>query len=144
MRSNKQKDYNIHSLHYFKAGIHLNILLNISNRYHHHEYSLWIDSRGVGRPQLARLIMTLGDAMLLMKTRMEWKSVVVGNCTPLIYHLLKVFNSSSFPFFFNHVCFEFVPIYMYVSSHYSISLDNLKSLYISHLISPTRLLLSVI
>ena len=40
----------IHSLHYL--GIYLNILLNISNRYHHHEYSLWIDSREVGRPQL--------------------------------------------------------------------------------------------
>jgi hypothetical protein len=34
----------------------------------------------------------------------------VENHTPLIHHLLKVFNSSSFPFFFNHVCFEFVPI----------------------------------
>jgi hypothetical protein len=37
-----------YSLHYL--GIYLNILLNISNRYHHHEYSLWIDSREVGRP----------------------------------------------------------------------------------------------
>jgi hypothetical protein len=115
-------------------------LLNISNRYHHHEYSLWIDSRGVGRPQLARLIMTLGDAMLLMKTRMEWKSVVVGNCTPLIHHLLKVFNSSSFPFF---PITSALKLFLYVSSHISIALDNLKSLYISHLISPTRLLLSV-
>jgi hypothetical protein len=37
-----------HSLHYL--GIYLNILLNISNRYHHHDYSLWIDSTRVGRP----------------------------------------------------------------------------------------------
>jgi hypothetical protein len=41
-----------YSLHYL-LGIYLNILLNISNRYHHHEYSLWIDSTRVGRPQLA-------------------------------------------------------------------------------------------
>ena len=46
------------------------------------------------------------------------------------------------PILFNHVCFEFVPIY--VSSHFSIALDNLKSLYISHLISPTRPRLSVL
>ena len=34
-------------------------------------------------------------------------------------------------------------LFLYISSHISIALDNLKSLYISHLISPTRLLLSV-
>ena len=34
-------------------------------------------------------------------------------------------------------------LFLYLSSHNSIALDNLKSLYISHLISPTRLLLSV-
>jgi hypothetical protein len=47
-----KKIIHYYSLHYI--GIYLNILLNISNRYHHHEYSLWIDSREVGRPQLAR------------------------------------------------------------------------------------------
>mmetsp|Transcript_33997 Transcript_33997/g.63508 ORF Transcript_33997/g.63508 Transcript_33997/m.63508 type:complete len:116 (+) Transcript_33997:60-407(+) len=36
------------------------------------------------------LISTPEDALLLMKTRMEWKSLVVGNCTPLIHHLLKL------------------------------------------------------
>jgi hypothetical protein len=34
-------------------------------------------------------------------------------------------------------------LFLNVSSHISIALDNLKSLYISHLISPTRVLLSV-
>jgi hypothetical protein len=34
-------------------------------------------------------------------------------------------------------------LFLYVSSHISIALDNLKSHYISHLISPSRLLLSV-
>jgi hypothetical protein len=32
---------------------------------------------------------------------------------------------------------------LYLSSHFSIAMSALKSLYISHLISPTRLLLSV-
>ena len=34
-------------------------------------------------------------------------------------------------------------LFLYISSHFSIALSALKSLYISHLISPTRLLLSV-
>jgi hypothetical protein len=67
----------------------------------------------------------MGCAMLCSGTTMVTFKQGVENHMPLIHHLLKVKNISSF------------------SSHFSIALDNLKSLYISHLISPTRLLLSV-
>jgi hypothetical protein len=64
----------------------------------------------------------------------------------IIPHHACQFNIYSFGIFPAHFsitpcCFEFVPIY--VSSHFSIALYALKSLYISHLISPTCLLFSV-
>ena len=70
--------------------------------------------------------------MLLSRMWMVKLKEGVENCTPLIHHLLKVLNSSSFPFFsITSALNSFLYIYIYVSSHFSIALDNLKSLYIS-------------
>jgi hypothetical protein len=61
------------------------------------------------------------SALLLSRMRMVKLKEDAENCTPLIHHLLKVKNGTSLPILFNHVCFEFVPIY--VSSHFSIALS---------------------
>ena len=59
----------------------------------------------------------------------------LAHLTPhLIHHLLKVLNSSSFPFFSITSALNSFLYNIYVSSHFSIALSALKSLYISHLI----------
>ena len=122
---------------------HLNISpTNISNRYHHHDYSLWIDSRRVGLPQLGGW---RGRVHCSFQECEWWKTKRMRRTvrlSPVICsRYLTVLPSHSFQSRLLWKC-SFICL---VSSHFSITLDNLKSCYnsylsLTHIMSPSRCL----
>jgi hypothetical protein len=70
-KEEEKKEVNSSFILFRNISGYLNILLNISNRYHHHDYSLQFDSTRVGDPQLDYC---WGDVQCFIQKQQWWPS----------------------------------------------------------------------